>query len=118
MLVPHVLVQVARLGLSLKQVSEAGKVVSANSSVQGCAAGKMRRKQYHMKVRTSGKTCQLQLSCLVVESSFIAKQQARISKKQGLSTQGVAKACCPDKLVMSLAHQVNFVRFRELVSTN
>ena len=53
----------------LKQVSEARKLVSANSQVRGCPAGKIHRKQYPVKVKPSGKTGQL--SCLV--SGFLSK---------------------------------------------
>jgi len=81
--------QAARLWL--KQVSEARKLVSANSQVRGYPAGKIHRKQYPVKVKPSGKTGQL--SCLV--SSFLSKAASR---KQWLFTQGVAKACCLDKL--------------------
>ncbi len=75
----------------LKQVSEARKLVSANSQVRGCPAGKIHRKQYPVKVKPSGKTGQL--SCLVF--TFLSKAASR---KQWLFTQGVAKACCLDKL--------------------
>ena len=81
--------QAARL--KLKQVSEARKLVSANSQVRGCPAGKIHEKQHPVKVKPSGKTGQL--SCLV--SSFLSKATSR---KQWLFTQGVAKACCLDKL--------------------
>jgi len=81
--------QAARLWL--KQVSEARKLVSANSQVRGCPASKIHRKQIPMKVKPSGKTGQL--SCLV--STFLSKAASR---KQWLFTQGVAKACCLDKL--------------------
>jgi len=81
--------QAARL--ELKQVSEARKLVSANSQVRGCPAGKTHKKQYPVKVKPSGKTGQL--SCLV--SGFLSKAASR---KQWLFTQGVAKAYCLDKL--------------------
>jgi len=70
--------QAARL--KLKQVSEARKLVSANSQVGGCPAGKIHRKQYPEKVKPSGKTGQL--PCLV--SSFLSKAASR---KQWLITQ-------------------------------
>jgi len=41
--------QAARLWL--KQVSEARKLVSANSQVRGCPAGKIHKKQYPVKVK-------------------------------------------------------------------
>ena len=72
-------------------VSEARKLVSANSQVRGCPAGKIHRKQYPVKVKPSGKTCQL--SCL---KSTLLRGAAR--RKQWLFTQGEAKACCLDKL--------------------
>ena len=81
--------QAARL--TLKQVSEAEKLVSGNSQVQGCPAGKIDKKQYPVKVKSSGKTGQL--SCLV--SRYLSKAASR---KQWLFTQGVAKAYCLDKL--------------------
>jgi hypothetical protein len=37
----------------LKQVSETGKLVSANSQVRGCPAGKIHRKRYPVKVKHS-----------------------------------------------------------------
>jgi len=80
--------QAARLWL--KQGSEARKVVSANSQVRGCPAGKTHKKQYPEKVNPSGKTGQL---CLV--SSFVSKAASR---KLWLFTRGVAKAYCLDKL--------------------
>ncbi len=80
--------QAARLWL--KQVDEARKVVSANSQVRGCPAGKIHREQQPEKVRPSGKTGQL---CCVV-STF---QSKAASRKQWLFTQGVAKAYCLDK---------------------
>ena len=85
MLVP----QAARLWL--KQVSKAKKVVSANSQVRGCPASDIHRKRYPVKVKPSGKTGQL--SCLV--STVLSKAASR---KQWLFTQGVAEACCLDKL--------------------
>jgi len=81
--------QAARL--KLKQVSEAEKLVSANSQVRGCPAGKIHRKQYPVKVKASGKTGQL--SCLV--SGSLSKAASR---KQWLFTQGVVKAYCLNKL--------------------
>ncbi len=81
--------QVARL--KLKQVSEARKLVSANSQVRGCPAGKIHRKRYPVKVKASGKTGQL--SCLV--SGFLSKAASR---EQRLFTQEVATACCLDEL--------------------
>ena len=57
----------------LKQVSKARKLVSANSQVRGCPAGKIHTKQYPVKLKPSGKTGQL--SCLVSDL-FSAKQQA------------------------------------------
>ena len=74
-----------------KQVCEARKLVSPNSQVRGCPAGKIHRKRYPDRVKPSGKTGQL--SCLV--STFLSKAASR---KQWLFTQGVAKACCLDKL--------------------
>ncbi len=73
--------QAARL--ELKQVSEAKKLVSANSQVRGCPAGKFHRKRYPVKVKPSGKTGQL--SCLV--SGFLSKAASR---KQWLFTQKLA----------------------------
>jgi len=49
--------------LKLKQVSKARKLVSANSQVRGCPAGKIHKKRYLVKIKPSGKTGQL--SCLV-----------------------------------------------------
>ena len=74
-----------------KQVCEARKLVSPNSQVRGCPAGKIHRKRYPERVKPSGKTGQL--SCLV--STFLSNAASR---KQWLFTQGVAKACCLDKL--------------------
>ena len=74
-----------------KQVCEARKLVSAHSQVRGCPAGKIHRKRYPEKVTPSGKTGHL--TCLV--STFLSKAASR---KQWLFTQGVAKACCLDKL--------------------
>ena len=56
-------------GLWVKQVSEAGKLMSTNSQLRGCPAGKIHREQCCVKVKPSGKTGQL--FCLV--SSFLSK---------------------------------------------
>ena len=69
-------------------MNEAGKLVSANGQVRGCPAGKFPRKQYPVKVITSGKIGQL--SCLV--STFLSRAAKR------LFTLETAKACCLDKL--------------------
>jgi len=66
-------------------------LVSANSQVRGCPAGKIRGEQYPEKVKFSGKTGQL--FCLV--SSFLSKATTR---RQWLFTQGVAKAYCLETL--------------------
>ena len=68
--------------LWLKQVSEAGKLVSANGQVRGCPAGKCRRRRYPVKVITSGKLGQL--SCLV--SNF--SQQSSKQEAAAVSTRG------------------------------
>ncbi len=67
--------QAARL--KLKQVSEADKLVSANSQVRGCPAGKIHRKRYPVNVKPSGKTGQL--SCLV--SGFLSKAASLLKQE-------------------------------------
>ncbi len=77
-----------RLCRKLQGLSEARKLVSANSQVRGCPAGKIHRKRYPVKVKPSGKTGQL--SCLV---SGLSKQEAVAVYTRGSKSLLPGQAC-------------------------